>query len=48
MARAEEVIVGGDTKELVEKLVEEARLFIFGHVAANIHSDVSSALLKVI
>ena len=48
MARAE-VIDGGDVKEKeeVEKLAEEARVFIFSHVATNIHSDVSSALLRV-
>ena len=47
LARADEVIVGGSTKDLVEEIVGAARAFILEHVAANIHGDVSSALLGV-
>ena len=39
--------MGGSTKDLVEEIVGAARAFILDHVAANIHGDVSSALLGV-
>ena len=45
--RPAEIIVGGQTRGEVTELVSDCRGFILEHVAANIHSDVTAALLRV-